>query len=314
MKSLRLPTTTPSKEYIFILNAIKTSKLRLDGRQLTEARICDIQPRRNPIDSHSICKVNIGGTIAICDVGGELVKPYPDRPNEGMLQIIVGYSFTASPSKASSPSSTDGKLQLLEATMQRSRAVDLESLCVVAGKLVWSIKCVVTVVNDCGSALDASSLALMAGLLHYRRNDITCVGEEVTIHPLEERVPIPLSILHIPLAISIAMLTPTTTTATTTTSSSITTDNNPLNENDDQILINRDDFYYLVDPTHREEAIANGMFSVILNAHKEVCGLSKSGEPSLDPEMMTNLVQVAATIRKTRGEILDKAIIESPFF
>lgn len=53
-----------------------------------------------------------------------------------------------------------------------------------------------------GGLIDASCIAIMAALQHFRRPDVSVDGERVTIHTMEERVPVALSILHQPICVS----------------------------------------------------------------------------------------------------------------
>ena len=53
-----------------------------------------------------------------------------------------------------------------------------------------------------GNLVDASCLALIASLLHFRRPDIEVKGEEVTIFSPDEREPVALTIQHRPFCVS----------------------------------------------------------------------------------------------------------------
>lgn len=88
--------------------------------------------------------------------------------------------------------------RLLEKALRRSEAVDREALCIVAGQKVrsiiyptlgrtdarwqvWSIRVDMHFLDDEGNMLDCASIAAMAALRHFRRPDVTVLGEEVTI-------------------------------------------------------------------------------------------------------------------------------------
>ena len=62
-------------------------------------------------------------------------------------------------------------VRLLERTIKESRAVDTESLCVVAGAKVWAIRVDVRALNDDGNLCDCCALGAMATLAHFRRPD-----------------------------------------------------------------------------------------------------------------------------------------------
>lgn len=93
--------------------------------------------------------------------------------------------------------------RLLEKALRRSNAVDREALCIVAGQKVrdlqispphlqsltlaspvaqvWSLRIDVHFLDDEGNMLDCASIAAMTALRHFRKPDVTVVGEEVTI-------------------------------------------------------------------------------------------------------------------------------------
>lgn len=94
--------------------------------------------------------------------------------------------------------------RLIEKAMRRSRALDTEGLCIVAGEKVWSVRVDIHFLDHDGNLVDAACIAAITALLHFRRPDVTVVGEEVTIHTLEQRNPVPLSIHHIPICTTFA--------------------------------------------------------------------------------------------------------------
>jgi len=132
--------------------------------------------------------------------------------------------------------------------------------------------------DDCGSVVDAASLAAMAALLHFRRPDVTVVGDSCVVHSIDERAPLALAIHHIPLCISFAML-------------------------GDRII---------VDPSESEEAVASGLFTVVLNAHKEICSSFKTGAP-WPRETIMLAISSAIDLRAERGKFLDEAVLAEPF-
>ena len=92
----------------------------------------------------SVCFV----LVSLCDrvlvnVSCEVIRPRPQRPTEGELFFNVELSPMASPAfevGRSSPLATE-IARMLERCLRESRAVDTESLCIIAGEKV----CVVCV-------------------------------------------------------------------------------------------------------------------------------------------------------------------------
>ena len=105
--------------------------LRVDGRRPRESR-----PVRITFGSQfGSVEVHLGETKVMAVATAELIEPYPDRPSEGMLQFFVEYSPMASPVfEAGRPSEGAVELmRLLERSLRKSQAIDIESLCIVAG-------------------------------------------------------------------------------------------------------------------------------------------------------------------------------------
>jgi exosome complex component RRP45 len=75
-------------------------------------------------------------------------------------------------------------------------------LCIISGAKVWSIRADVHVLDADGGLIDASCIAIVAALRHFRRPDVSVDGENVTIYTMAERVPVPLSIMHNPVCIT----------------------------------------------------------------------------------------------------------------
>ena len=69
----------------------------------------------------------------------------------------------------------------LDRFIRKSRAVDLESLVIVASEKVWSIRVDLHILDHDGNLLDAAAIAVCAALMICKRPDVTVTGESVTI-------------------------------------------------------------------------------------------------------------------------------------
>jgi len=69
----------------------------------------------------------------------------------------------------------------LDNTLRRARAIDLESLCILAKKLVWSVRVDVHFLDHDGGLVDAACVAVVAALSSFRRPDVEVRGEQVQI-------------------------------------------------------------------------------------------------------------------------------------
>lgn len=162
------------------------SDLRVDGRRLFDYRRLTIKFGRED----GSAEVQLGQTHVMGFVTAQLVQPYKDRPNEGSLAIYTEFSQMADPSfEAGRPGESAVELgRIIDRGLRESRAIDTESLCVLAGKLVWAIRIDLHILDNGGNLVDAANIAALAALLTFRRPECTVGGEdgqEIAIHPPE---------------------------------------------------------------------------------------------------------------------------------
>lgn len=138
--------------------------------------------------------------------------------------------------------------RILEKTIRRSGALDTESLCIIAGQKCFHVRADVHVLDHDGNLVDASCLALVAALMHYRRPDFEVRGEDVEVFDPREREPIKLSMQHQPFCITFGYY--------------------------------EDGSTMLLDSTVLEEQCREGEVIISMNRFGEVCQIAKyNGEP-----------------------------------
>ncbi|XP_030836167.1 exosome complex component RRP45 [Strongylocentrotus purpuratus] len=266
-------TALSNLEEDFILKAIEESK-RLDGRQPYDYR-------RTKIEfgvERGCCMVHMGDTRILAQVSCEVVEPKENRPNEGQLFVNLELSPMASTTFEAGRLSDYGieLNRLLERTVKDSRAVDVESLCIVAGEKVWKIRLDVHVLNHDGNILDSACIAALAALSHFRRPDVTVIGESVTIHSPQDRDPVPLNVHHIPVCVTFA-------------------------------------FYHkgkrlLVDPTEKEEKVMEGTMVVGMNVHRELCTMQVTGSMLILKEQIIRCCQIGVVKVSELTELIKQAL------
>ena len=173
--------------------------------------------------------------------------------------------------------------RIVERGLRESRAIDLESLCVLAGEKVWTIRCDIHVLDQEGNMLDAINLAAVTALLHFRRPDVTVVGDSVTVHSVEDRQPIALALHHIPISCSFAFFDPSLSAASA--SAGATGSTAPL---------------MVVDPSLKEELCAESGLTITLNVHGELCCLQKSGGMGVE---LAQILQAAAVAQAKTADL-----------
>lgn len=194
---------------VFIRQALFSSGLRIDGRSADDLRSVSIKASRT--EKSSIGEVQLGSTSVIVVVTGSLVAPYPDKPNEGSLH----FNTEISPMTEVLGITHAEISRLLERIIRDSEALDTDSLCIVSGEKVWEIRCEVRIVDASGgNILDACVLAVMAALKAFRKPEISIVNNEfqkgqsssrLVVHHSDEREPLPLSLQHTPLSITLGI-------------------------------------------------------------------------------------------------------------
>eukprot|EP00818_Percolomonas_sp_WS_P005604 CAMPEP_0117442180 /NCGR_PEP_ID=MMETSP0759-20121206/4017_1 /TAXON_ID=63605 /ORGANISM="Percolomonas cosmopolitus, Strain WS" /LENGTH=419 /DNA_ID=CAMNT_0005234057 /DNA_START=101 /DNA_END=1357 /DNA_ORIENTATION=+ len=202
--------------------------------------------------------------------------------------------------------------RLVDRILKGSKALDLEELCIIVGQWVWNIEMNVRIVNQGGNEIDAVVLAVIALLLRFRRPQVdiqvgqkskfdsddqmfisndekvrellereehSTLRQSVQILDGTERDPIPLSIHHVPLTVTFALYT--------------------ASDDSNRIL-------YLIDPDYEEQVNAEGLITVAVNTHGEICSLEKSGGVALSPQCIIQCVKMATV----KIQELSKALVE----
>lgn len=254
------PKDISNNEKEFILDLLQNNDKRLDGRNLLEFRDVHIEFG----SSLGNVEISLGSTKLIVQISAEIVKPYEDRPYEGLFLITTNISSMASPMFENSRQSNEEAMvtRLIEKAIRRSQALDLESLVIEAGKQCWMIRADVHYLNYDGGLVDATCIGVTTALLHFKMPDMTFDDNgKLIIHSMEERPPISLSILHIPICVSFSFFKCYRDTTASSTES----------EADRQRDI------CIVDATGKEEALRDSELTITINTNREICQISKPG-------------------------------------
>lgn len=176
--------------------------------------------------------------------------------------------------------------RLVERGVRESRALDTEALAVIAGEKVWAITCHIHVVDHGGNLIDASSLAAIAALMHYRRPEVAVKesasdGGGITVYSVDEHAAVPLSLHHIPISISFCFLQ-----ADTLHSPDKNGDDVNADEDGEPIIF--------MDPTDREERITDARMSFTFNSFRELCAVHKIGGAAISRTTVLRCANVAA--------------------
>ncbi|XP_044424501.1 exosome complex component RRP45A isoform X2 [Triticum aestivum] len=251
----------------FIEQALQ-SDLRVDGRRPFDFRPFDFRKLTISFGREDgSAEVLLGETCVMGYVTAQLVPPYKDRPNEGTLAIFTEFSPMADPAfEPGRPGEAAIELgRVIDRGLRESRAVDMESLCVVAGKHVWAVRVDLHILDNGGNLIDAANIAALAALSTFRRPECTVGGDDgqqVTVHDPEVMDPLPLTIHHLPIAVTFAYF------------------------GDGNIMV--------IDPTYKEEAVMGGRMTATVNSNGDVCAIQKAGGEGVMSSVIMQCLRIAS--------------------
>ncbi|KAG7336775.1 3' exoribonuclease family, domain containing protein [Nitzschia inconspicua] len=322
--------------------------LRLDGRRGHDVRTIKLRLHRWDNGAETTVQWGAGTRVsAVCSA--ELVPPPSlDRPNEGLLVFEVDLSPMASPGfrlapavstgpggggRSSSSSSTNFSnqeqrllsnriLRCLERIILMGGALDTEALVVEGGKWVWKLTLSITVLDAGGNILDASVLAAVAALRHYRKPQISMtpmasITTETT--PTNEYSGPATSAVNMSLDRTTIITLPTLIPSTVKEATPLPLHHSPLSISFG--LIPADDAVHstsstsvvaaLMDPTDREELVASGTLTIAMNIHSEICLLDYGGGCELLPDQLKKCCRAAQGAIQELCQLLERTLQEA---
>ena len=182
-------------------------------------------------------------------------------------------------------------LRCIEKIIVLGGTLDLEALCLIPSEWIWRFNLALTVLDDGGNIMDASVMAAIAALRHYRKPHVDLLGDDdddddddnnkqqstAAVRPIlipsHLKEPTPLPLHHTPLSISFAFIPMEDGSTLSTSAAAAGT----------QTASGSGVVAALIDPTDREELMQAGSLTVGMNVHAEVCLLDYGGGCELPP-------------------------------
>ncbi|ALC44137.1 Rrp45, partial [Drosophila busckii] len=260
-------------ERTFIQTAVK-QHTRFDGRKSTEFR--DVQ--LNFGSDWGTVAVSMGDTKVLAQVSCDIGMPTSARPNEGTLFLnvdIKGVSFLDEVQTTHDQRSLTLN-SLLERTFRSSRCLDLESLCIAVEQYVWCVRVDINVLNHDGNLYDASTIAAMTALMHFRRPEVSYIDGKLHTYSERERELMPLLFLHYPVSCT--------------------------------YCVYKSSNYPLVDPTLLEENAADSVIVLSFNSYQELCTLNAGGSAPTNVRTIMQCARGAAKRSKDLVQFIRKAL------
>lgn len=283
-------TEISTNERTYFIEALKCG-LRLDSRRFDEIREPQISLSKTEF---GYVELDWGLTKLAVRVSAQIGKPYEDRPFEGLFQINCEISSMAWAHFDNSKNSNEEILiaRIIEKAIRRSNSLDLEALCIIAGEKVWNITVDLNFLNFDGNFVDVGCFGAMLALHHFKKPDISIVngGEDIIVHDIDERQPVPLSILHVPICLTYSFYNPGNK------------ESNLKGEDDDEI--------YLLDANLIEEQVREGSIVVTLNKNRELIQLSKNGGIPISANVLLDLSFKSMKIVDELTELIKKVILK----
>ncbi|UXI19978.1 Laminin subunit beta-1 [Sarcoptes scabiei] len=291
----------PNCNRSFLLESLLQNK-RLDNRTFFDFRDLQI----NFGQTFGSCFVQLGNTIVFASTEATLDEPRISRPSEGRFKVIInicagGKDKWLKHIERSQPTEAVQTTRLLEKIMNRINVIDLESLCLITGKIVWCISTRIVLLNFDGNLIEAASIATIASLMHFKRPDATVTSDsDIIIHSFEERNPLPLVLFHYPICVSFQFMDPTLLKKI-------------LNENQDLQLeqhnrrVLKSSQLIICDPTSEEEEFIPNVLIICANVYREIVAIQSIGPLSLD-SFQKQLLKICADKAFDRVEFVTNYI------
>lgn len=243
---------------------------RLDGRGLTDYR--EIQIEQGVVErAEGSARVLLGKTEVLAGIKIEAGTPYPDTPNAGVLTVNAELVPLASPTFETGPPNEDAieLARVVDRGIRESKAIDLEKLCIKAGKKVFIVFVDVYVLNHDGNLIDASALAALAALLNTKMFNYKLEDDDVKIKPGHT----PLPIKKRPIAVTCAKI------------------NGKL----------------VVDPWLEEEQIMDARLTITTDDDGNICAIQKGGSGWFTSKQVLETAKIATDKAKKLRKKLVKA-------
>lgn len=280
-----------------LLRDLLGEKNRPDGRSFDQMRNIDMKFG----DTYGHVEVRLGITRLIVQVSASVNKPRPERPFEGIFHISTDISSMASPQFENGRTTGTEEIlvsRMIEKSIRRSNALDLESLCIVAGKRCWMVRADVHYLDYDGGLVDASCIGVIAALLHYRRPDTSIEGGIVIVHDIADRPPVPLSVLQIPVSVSWSFIALPQNISEEDMEDSDDEADNGMQTVDSLKTI------ALMDATAAEQDLKIGEITITINKDGELCQITKAGGAQLSTSALLRFTQNAHQIAKQTTKLI----------
>lgn len=256
--------TVNNEQRNHILSSLKQG-VRLDGRKLEEYRDVVIETGVSA-SAEGSARVKFGDTEVIVGVKMAMEKPFPDRPDQGMLMVNAEFLPLSSPDFETGPPGIASieLSRVIDRGIRECNMIDLKKFVVEKGEKVWGVLIDICTLNVDGNLLDAAGIGAIAALKDARMPALTEDGQLDYKKLTDKKLPLD----KIPLPVTIYKIGD----------------------------------LFLADPTEEEDAIYDARLTVTTVEDGTICALQKGGDGPLTIEdidkMLTLGKKLGAELRK----------------
>lgn len=175
-----------------IIELLETDR-RVDGRGKDDFR--ELKIKTNIIKTaNGSALVELGKTKVIAGVKVLMGTPYPDSPNKGSFNVGFETNPLAAPEYRLGPPREEAieVARVTDRIIRESGCVDLQKLCIIEGKKIWTIYIDIYPLDGNGNLYDASAIAAFAALSCTKIPDVK-VSDDGEVEILETSKPLELN-------------------------------------------------------------------------------------------------------------------------
>ncbi|TAL55148.1 MAG: exosome complex protein Rrp42 [Nanoarchaeota archaeon] len=230
--------------------------LRYDNRGLDEYRPITVELGISK-NAEGSARVKIGETQIIAGVKMAIEKPYPDKPEEGMLMVNAELTPMASPDFEAGPPGDEAIeiARVVDRGIRESKAIDLKKLCLTPGEKAWTVMIDIVTINDDGNLMDAAALAAMAAVKDAKFPGML-EGQKVDYkHPTKDKLPV----TDFPIAVTVIKI-------------------------GDKLIC---------DPSIEEKEALDARLTVTTMKDGQICAMQKGGEGPLTLDEIGEILEIA---------------------
>jgi exosome complex component RRP42 len=258
----------------FIIQGVELN-IRSDGRSRLDYRHFTLETGVN-VQCNGSARVKLENTDIIAGVRIDLTEPHPYYPDEGVIRVSV----ECSPSASSSFKGREGEdlsLQLSRVLLRSlgRHSLDMRSLCVIPGKLVWALHIDALVMDSSGNLFDTLSIAVRAALYDTRIPKVIVEDDDVEVSD-DVQDCTRLDVTNVPIAITLTKI----------------------------------GSRFIVDSTLEEEQCMGVRLVVAVNQKASLCSIQMGGHGGIEPTSLTEMLQTAQRLGIQIIDGLDKALKE----